>query len=84
MPLVPVFEEIWPRLLTANAKPKFIGPVDAGDGYDAAREKAKSKVAKFDHRNFDEEFDYAWGYNNGAPELHRYVVGTFYYHVARR
>jgi hypothetical protein len=72
--LVPVVHEIWPWPVKSISKPKIIGPVDAGDGYDAARKLAEARAKNFERHSYEPEFDYWWGHNNGATEYHRFVV----------
>jgi hypothetical protein len=74
--LVSVYEEVWPWPIKKDSQPKMIGPVGAGDGYEAARAIAKAMAEKFDHSKYEGEFDYWYGHNEGAPDLHRYVIGA--------
>ena len=75
VPRVPVIKEIWPLPLKDGNPPVIVGPVAAVDGYDQAREVARNIVALFAHHGYNDEYDYAWGYNDGAAEFCRYVVG---------
>jgi hypothetical protein len=74
--LVAVVHEIWPRPTKPTSKPiKIIGPVDAGDGFEAARSLAEARAKVFDHHDYAGEADYWWGYNdNATAECHRFVV----------
>jgi hypothetical protein len=72
--LVAVVEEIWPWPERHDSKPHIIGPVDAADGYDAARELARLRASKFESHDYEGEQDYWWGHNKDEPVLHRYVV----------
>jgi hypothetical protein len=74
--LVAVVEEIWPWPEKTDSKPRIIGPVDAADGYDAARQLAKRRAEKFDRHAYEPNarHDYWWGRNEGAAVLHRYVM----------
>jgi hypothetical protein len=72
--LIAVIEEIWPWPVRPDSTPKVIGPVDAGDGYDAARRLAETRAKKFERHEYNREFDYWWGRNEGATEYHRFCV----------
>jgi hypothetical protein len=74
--LVGVHEEIWPWPVQQDSRPRVIGTIGAGDGYEAACEIAKAKAQRFDHFDYvgDAEFAYWWGHNDNAPELHRFVI----------
>jgi hypothetical protein len=74
--LVAVVEEIWPWPEDADSKPRIIGPVNAADGYEAARQLAKARAERFDRYGYEDDarHDYWWGRNEGARVLHRYVI----------
>jgi hypothetical protein len=74
--LVAVFEEIWPWPEKVDSKPRIIGPVEAADGHDAARQLAKQRAQKFDRHGYEPNarHDYWWGRKEGELVLHRYVV----------
>jgi hypothetical protein len=50
--------------------------VAAGDGYPAARELAETQAKEFERHEYNGEFDYWWGHNEGAAEYHRFVIGA--------
>jgi len=74
--LVAVVEEIWPWPEREDTNPSVIGPVDAADGYSAARQLAKARAERFDRHGYegDARYDYWWGRNEGTDVLHRYVI----------
>jgi hypothetical protein len=74
--LVAVFEEIWPWPVRTDSKPTIVGPVDAADGYDAARQLAKARAERFDGHGYEANarHDYWWGRKERADILHRYVI----------
>jgi hypothetical protein len=74
--LVTVFKEIWPWPERPDSTPTIVGPVDAGEGFHAARQMAKARAENFDHHGYegDARHEYWWGRNDGGRELHRYVL----------
>jgi hypothetical protein len=74
--LVAVVEEIWSWPEGADSKPRIIGPVNAADGYEAARHLAKARAEWFDRHGYEgnARHDYWWGHNENASTLHRYVI----------
>jgi hypothetical protein len=72
--LIGVFEEVWPWPVREGSRPSIIGCVRACDTHAAANAAAQVLAEKFAHSKFEGEFGYWWGHDDGAAELHRFVI----------